>query len=156
MTVAKLMSRDLVMVELDDRLALVKDIFERRNFHHVLAIDEGELVGIVSDRDLFKALSPNLGLANASDKDEATLNKRVHQVMSHRPLVLREDASIDEALNLFNSHPISCIPIVNERKRPIGIVTWHDLLRYFHQKIQAETSAAAAAAAPAPAAAAIA
>ncbi len=129
MEIKQIMTVGVVTVELDDKLSVVKEIFDHRKFHHLLAMEDGELIGIVSDRDLFKALSPNIGTSTESYKDTATLNKRVHQIMSHHPIVLREDATVDEAIDLFNSHDISCIPIVNERNSPIGIVSWRDILK---------------------------
>jgi CBS-domain-containing membrane protein len=68
---------------------------------------------VVSDRDLFKALSPNIGTNIETYKDTATLNKRVHQIMSRKPKILREDATVDAAIDLFNEHAISCIPILS-------------------------------------------
>jgi acetoin utilization protein AcuB len=124
------MSKHVVTVELDDTLALVKELFDHGKFHHLLAMEHGELLGVVSDRDLFKALSPNIGTATESYKDAATLNKKVHQIMSRKPIVLQEDASIDDAIDLFNAHSISCIPIVsNDKKRVVGILSWRDILR---------------------------
>jgi acetoin utilization protein AcuB len=131
MSVKTIMTATVVTVELDDKLALVNEIFKHRKFHHLLAVEDGELMGIVSDRDLFKALSPNVGTINENEKDAATLNKRVHQVMSRHPHVLSEDATILDALELFNTQTISCIPIVNNKNRPVGIISWRDLLRHF-------------------------
>jgi len=83
---------------------------------------------------LFKALSPNIGTSTESYKDAATLNKRVHQIMTRHPIVLHEDATIDDAIDLFNAHGISCIPIVNDNNKPIGIVSWRDVLKALRTK----------------------
>lgn len=129
MQLKQIMSRNVVTVELDDKLALVKEIFDHGNFHHVLALEHGELLGVVSDRDLYKALSPNLGTATESYKDVATLNKKVHQIMSRKPVTLDESATIDDAIDVFTANNISCIPILAGGTRLVGIVTWRDLLR---------------------------
>ncbi|MBI3231427.1 MAG: CBS domain-containing protein [Burkholderiales bacterium] len=133
MSVKNIMSTRPVSVELDDKLALVKDIFEHSKFHHLLVLDDGELIGIISDRDLFKAISPYVGTITETHRDSATLNKRVHQIMSRKPIVLGEDASINEAITLFIEKNISCIPIVDANNRPIGIVSWRDILRHIPQ-----------------------
>ncbi|OEZ51710.1 CBS domain-containing protein [Duganella sp. HH105] len=129
MLVKEIMSKKVVTVELDDTLALVKEIFEHSKFHHLLAMEKGELLGVVSDRDLFKALSPNIGTSVETYKDTATLNKKVHQIMSRRPKVLHEDATIDAAIDMFNEHGISCIPILAKDERLVGILSWRDILR---------------------------
>ena len=129
MLVKEIMSRNVVTVELDDKLALVKEIFDHGKFHHLVAMEDGAVLGIVSDRDLFKALSPNIGTATESYKDTATLNKKVHQIMSRHPKMLHEDATIDDAIDLFNTQGISCIPIVSDGQRLVGILSWRDILR---------------------------
>ena len=125
----QIMTKKIVTVELDDSLAMVKEIFDNLKFHHLLVVESQKLVGVVSDRDLLKALSPNLGTISATLKDEATLNKRVHQIMTSKLITLHPDATIGDAVNLFNTHKISCIPVVDNEFRPLGIVSWRDLLR---------------------------
>jgi len=129
MTLGNLMTRNPVTVSLDDTLGAVRDIFERHHFHHVLVVDGPQLVGVVSDRDLLKALSPNLGLPSETSRDLATLKKRVHQIMTRDLIVLKEDATVREAIELFNSHRISCIPIVDAHRAPVGILSWRDILK---------------------------
>jgi acetoin utilization protein AcuB len=123
------MTNKIVTVELDDSLAMVKEIFDNLKFHHLLVVESDKLVGVVSDRDLLKALSPNLGTISATLNDEATLNKRVHHIMTRKLVTLYPDAAISDAVNLFNTHKISCIPIVDNAFRPLGIVSWRDLLK---------------------------
>src|SRR5580658_716388 len=118
MIVQRIMTAKVVTVELDDDLTTVKDIFDNLHFHHLLVVDEGKLIGVISDRDLLKALSPNLGTSTESFKDRATLNKRVHQIMSHDPISLSPQASVLEAVKTFNTHRISCIPIVDADGKP--------------------------------------
>ena len=135
MKVQDIMSARVVTVELDDRLHTVKDIFDSTRFHHVLAIDEdGTLYGVVSDRDLLKALSPFIGSTVETARDAATLNKLVHQVMTRKPVTLPPEASLAEAMRVFLEHPVSCIPIVDAAFRPVGILSWRDLIRAFAQR----------------------
>ncbi len=130
MTLANIMTARVVSVAMDDKLELVKEIFDSKNFHHLLVVDEhGKLSGIVSDRDLLRALSPYVGSAAETTRDLATLNKRVHQIMSRHPITLRAQSGIAEAANLLLAHRISCVPIVDADFRPIGIVSWRDLLK---------------------------
>ncbi|MEH0166371.1 CBS domain-containing protein [Roseateles microcysteis] len=129
MQIRELMSTTLVTVELDDSLNTVKNIFDKARFHHLLVVEEGRLFGVVSDRDLLRALSPFAGTIVETPRDQATLNKRVHQVMSRKPLTLRPEATITEAVQMFLEHGVSCLPVVDEAFRPVGIVTWRDLLR---------------------------
>jgi acetoin utilization protein AcuB len=133
MIVRDIMTRRVVTVELDDQLETVKNIFDKMQFHHLLVVEDAKLFGVVSDRDLLKALSPNLGTSTESFKDRATLNKRVHQIMSRDPISLKPEASVQDAIRVFNTHRISCIPIVDEENKPVGILSWRDILRALGQ-----------------------
>jgi acetoin utilization protein AcuB len=130
MRMRDVMTARVVTVEMDDRLEVVKEIFDTMHFHHLLVRDEhGKLSGVISDRDLLRALSPYVGSAAETARDIATLNKRVHQIMSRRPITLHPQSTIAEAVSLLLAHRISCIPIVDDEFKPVGIVSWRDLLK---------------------------
>jgi acetoin utilization protein AcuB len=104
----------------------------------LLVVERGKLIGVISDRDLLKAISPKVGTAAESEKDAATLNKRVHQIMTRNPLTLPPDATMMDAVNLFNTHRVSCIPIVNSDRIPVGVLSWRDILRTLGEKLNGE------------------
>ena len=129
MRIEQIMSKSIVTVEMDDSLKTVKEIFDNVRFHHLLVIESGKLVGIISDRDLLKALSPNIGTASETERDSASLYKRAHQIMTRKPITLTPKARIDDAIEIFNKYNISCIPIVGEEQKPVGIISWRDILK---------------------------
>ncbi|SDZ92903.1 CBS domain-containing protein [Alkalimonas amylolytica] len=132
--ITQLMSRNPVSVSPDDTLAVVKEIFDQVKFHHLLVVDNKQLMGVISDRDLFKALSPNLGTAAETTKDLATLKKRVHQVMHRQPISLSVGAEVMDAVRLFNREGVSCIPVVDSFNRPLGILSWRDIMQALEKK----------------------
>ncbi|HME39898.1 MAG TPA: CBS domain-containing protein [Steroidobacteraceae bacterium] len=130
MALSSIMTTRIITVEMDDRLEVVKEIFDRMKFHHLLVVDDRKkLSGIISDRDLLRALSPYVGSLSETTRDLATLNKRVHQIMSRHPITLRPQSEIAEAVSVFLAHRISCIPIVDDEFKPVGIISWRDLLK---------------------------
>ena len=92
-------------------------------------IDGSKLYDVISDRDLLEALSPNIDSISETLKDRASLKKKVHQVMSRKPITLEKNANIYDAISIFNSTKISCIPVVDDDFQPIGIVSWRDILK---------------------------
>ena len=96
--------------------------------------DRKKLTGIVLDRDLLKALSPQLGSAAETARDAATLSKRVHQIMSRKLVTLHPGAEVADAVRLFLEQRISCIPIVNEEFKPVGILSWRDVMKLLLDK----------------------
>ncbi len=129
MILESIMTRPVVTVELDDSLRAIKEILDAAPFHHLLVQEDGILYGVITDRDLYKALSPNLGTPLESPRDTATLNKRAHQIMTRKPWTLPRSADVFEAIHLFNHRGIACVPIVDADNRIEGIVTTRDIFR---------------------------
>jgi acetoin utilization protein AcuB len=129
MKIESIMTKAFVSVSLDDTLSTIKNIFERANFHHLLVVDTSQLSGVISDRDLLKALSPNIGTAAELARDTATLNKKAHQIVNRKLATLTADANVFDAIDIFNNTQMSCIPIVDGSNHPVGILTWRDIMR---------------------------
>jgi acetoin utilization protein AcuB len=128
MSIKHLISPDPVMIQMYDTLATVRDIFELVKFHHIIVVDKDQLVGIVSDRDYFKAVSPTLSTPVETTKDLAALNKRVHQIMSRTIISVNVNASVFDVISLFHTHKMSCLPVVDQFNLPIGIISWKNVI----------------------------
>ncbi|MBY0309388.1 MAG: CBS domain-containing protein, partial [Phycisphaerales bacterium] len=73
MRIDNVMTTDLVTVKPEDTLGEVREIFDTHRFHHLLVIEHGKVVGIISDRDLLKHLSPFVGKISERAQDSYTL-----------------------------------------------------------------------------------
>lgn len=124
-----IMTKDIVTIGLDDRLHKVKDIFDSNNFRHLLVVEDDKLIGIVSDRDLFRNISPNIGKMRYTMADLNTINQPVHMILTRHPITLKPDDNLRQAIHILNTHKISCIPIVNDDNIPVGILSWKDILK---------------------------
>jgi acetoin utilization protein AcuB len=129
MKVDEIMSREPVTVGMDDDLHRVKDLFELYRFHHLLVLLGERLVGVISDRDLLRASSPFIGRASERPQDVATLNRRVHQIMSRSLVVVGPETAVEEAARIMLGKRVSCLPVVAAGGELLGIVTWRDQLR---------------------------
>jgi acetoin utilization protein AcuB len=124
------MTTRLVTVEIDDPLEAVKQIFDSVKFHHLLVVNsDRKLCGVISDRDLLRALSPYIGTASENARDTATLKRRVHQIMTREPVTLPPEGTLADAVKVFLEHRVSCIPVVGPGFRAVGIVSWRDVLK---------------------------
>ncbi len=139
--ISDVMTNTVVTIEIGDTLQTAKDIFDNTHFHHLPVVgdssmSDGKLWGVVSDRDLLKALSPNIGTAAETLKDLSGLNKKVHQVMTRKLITLDATADIYEAVAIFNRHRVSCIPIVDDGSIIQGILSWRDIFTVLENKRQ--------------------
>jgi CBS domain-containing protein len=92
-------------------------------------VDGGKLVGVVSQRDLFRsALVTALGFGR---KVTSSLVKtiRIKEVMTEKVITISPGSSIKDAARLMMDKKIGCLPVV-DGDRLIGMVTETDMLRY--------------------------
>ncbi|MFO7718127.1 MAG: CBS domain-containing protein [Thermodesulfobacteriota bacterium] len=129
MQISEIMTKSVATVKMDDFVRYVKAQFEEREFHHLLVVDQGIIQGVISDRDLFKILSPFCDTPCEQRRDTEILNKRAHQIMSRNPVTVLPETSIKEAFMVLTEQQISCLPVTNESGKVLGIVSWKDLLR---------------------------
>lgn len=138
MGVANIMSKRVVSVHMDDSLQSLRELFAATGFHHLVVVHDNELKGIISDRDLMKAISPFVDTISERMLDRATLDKKAHQIMTREVITLEPHDTIVTAIELFNSNKISCIPIVDDKNRPVGMVSWRDVMQFMQQRVQSK------------------
>ena len=126
-----IMTRRVVTVGMDNTLASLWEIFQNVKFHHLLVVEEGELRGVISDRDLLKSSSPFLNTLAEQKRDLGILQKKAHQIMSRRPITIAGEASWEDAAQVMLREGISCLPVVFTDGSIAGIVTWRDLLKAY-------------------------
>jgi len=129
MAISKIMKSQVVAVDMDHTIRRVNELFASNEFHHLLVLEDNKLVGIISDRDLFKSLSPRIGTPAETLQDTALLNKKAHQIMTRNPIVINQKAAVQDAIEIFNQNKISCIPVVNDEHIPVGILSWRDIMK---------------------------
>lgn len=129
MSVSDFMTPDPVKVGTEHTLASIRELFEQHHFHHVLVTERGKLVGIISDRDVLKALSPFVGKREEALRDTHTMIMRAYELMTRHPITISPEAPIIDAVRLMHDKGLSCLPVVNSSKQPMGILSWRDLVR---------------------------
>jgi arabinose-5-phosphate isomerase len=119
--VADLMHADLPLARRGTRMADVLIGMTEKRFGCVAVVDsEGWLEGIVTDGDLRRHMAKDL------------LDRPVETVMTANPRSVAPDTLAAEALNLMNAHQITALfacETHGKRRKPVGIVHIHDLLR---------------------------
>ena len=134
MTVELVMTQEIFTVRMDDSIGTMREILRTAQFHHLLVVDGRKLVGILSDRDVLRVISPCLGTLSETTRDLAFLDRRVHQIMTRRPITVSRNTSIETAAELLIENGISCLPVTSSDGEIEGIVTWRDLLRAYLQR----------------------
>ncbi len=144
-TVEHVMTQPVDVVTMDCSVRDIRAIFERGKYHHLLVENEaGECVGVISDRDLLKHLSPFVGKLTERSADTATLNARAHQIMTRQLVAVRPRTTLRDAARIMLDHKVSCLPVLDAKRRCIGILTLRDIARLMIQALDRPDSAQAA------------
>ena len=101
MRVASIMTEKVLKVRMDDSIGTMREILENIEFHHLLVVEDRKPVGILSDRDILRVISPFLDTLSEHDRDLSILKKRVHQIMTRKLITVNKDTSIKTATSLF-------------------------------------------------------
>jgi len=126
--VRDIMAMEVITLARNDTLQLAKDIMTLGRIRHFPVVDEGEVIGVVSQRDLFRASLGSV-MKYGERAERAFLDTvAVKEVMSEPPITISPDTSIKEAARLMVEKKIGCLPVV-EGGRLVGLVTETDILR---------------------------
>jgi acetoin utilization protein AcuB len=96
-------------------------------YRHLLVVQQGDLVGIVTDRDLRRpdSSSDPDGWQDLYSLDEELT---VAEVMTKKVETVTPETPLIEVVELFLEHKFGALPVVDDRGRLVGIVSQHDVL----------------------------
>ena len=117
------MSRDVVALAPQATAGEALALCRERRIRHLPVLDDGRLVGIVSDRDL-RSATPALGDPRRA---EALGRIVVSEVMASEVATARPDDPIEEAANVMREKKIGCLPVV-EDESVVGIISSSDVM----------------------------
>jgi CBS domain-containing protein len=131
--ITHIMKQKVVAISADDTLRIVGEIMELGHVRHLPVVRGGELVGIVSQRDLLRAsLSSVMGLPS-EEQSQFLEGVRISEVMSTPPVWVAPETPIQEVAGLMAERKIGCLPVVANGEL-LGIVTETDVLRHFAEQ----------------------
>lgn len=127
--VREIMTKDPATLGRSDTLDLADQIMNLGRIRHMIVVDGADVVGVVSQRDLFhSALAAALGYGR---KAQQTLMKTIaiKEIMKEPVVTITPETSVKEAARQMMDKKIGCLPVM-ERQSLVGIVTETDILRY--------------------------
>jgi len=129
-TIRHLMRTNVVTIPAEDSLWIVKEIMEFGDTRHLPVVRLGELVGVVSQRDLLRASLSNVMGLPANEQKVFLEGVKISEVMSTPPISIDRNETVQGAARTMAQKKIGCLPVLDGGKL-IGIVTETDVLEYF-------------------------
>lgn len=104
-----------------------------KRIHHVPVVDTGEQVlGVLSESDVLLGQKIDRPVAKLSLPISPPEEKvAVGDLMSDEPICVHLDSTLRDAAQIMVAHRFSCLPVVREARKMVGILTSTDLLRAF-------------------------
>jgi CBS domain-containing membrane protein len=126
--VRDVMTSEVTTLQRNDKLTLADDIMRLGRIRHLPVVDEnGQLAGIVTQRDLFRgALAKALGYGERAQR-QLMDTLVVKEVMTSEVITTTPDTPLAEAAHLLVERKIGCLPVV-EAGRLAGIITEGDFV----------------------------
>lgn len=109
-----------------DAVALFRDLEVR---HLPVVNDDGELVGMLSDRDLRGLSFPSLINEEWLGTIQSALDAQVSSLMTSDVLFVDAETDISEVIDRMLEHKIGAVPVVDAEGLLAGIVSYVDVLR---------------------------
>jgi CBS domain-containing protein len=128
--VSKIMTANVLTVNVNDDLHEVVELLKKKKIRHVPVLEGKEIVGIISKTDINRLTFSSL-FDNQEGADEAILTMlSIPQVMTHKPRVVNSEQVIKDVAEIFSQEEYHALPVTDAQGELTGIVTTTDVIRY--------------------------
>jgi acetoin utilization protein AcuB len=130
--VSSWMTESVLAVETYDSIAIARQLMAKHRVNQLPVMDNDNLVGIVTDRDIRDAYPTSLMIDRAEEIDKFADKVTVETVMTHDVFIVRPETSLMTAVSLLRRHRIGSLPVIKD-KNLVGIITRSDILDFVLQ-----------------------
>ena len=134
MQISDCMTLDVRTVSPQDTLRHAAEIMAEIDAGSLPVGENDRLVGMITDRDI---AIRGVGKGRGADA-------LVSDVMTRKPLTVKADASVAEVARQFIDHRVGAVPVVDDRDRVVGVISYVDVLRALVPQPQAARMSAGA------------
>lgn len=126
------MSSPAVTITPDTPLQDALELMHEHQFRRLPVVDDkGELVGIVSERDLLYASPPPSTLLSGLELNDLLAGLATRDIMTRDVLTTTPDTFVEDAARLMVEKKIGGLPVVDEDGQVVGVITETDVFRAF-------------------------
>lgn len=129
------MTDSVVTVTPTQTLREATDLLRSKHIRQLPVVEDGRLIGIITDRDIKRATPSMLSGVDQDEYDRILDGTRVAQFMTREPVTITADTPLKHAVRIFITQKVGALPIIQDA-RLVGIVTQIDALRAFYNMLQ--------------------
>ena len=113
----------------DARVSAIRKLMMERGISRVPIMDGATLVGIVSESDVAAAMRGVKRRSSQNHQDNNVERMLALDIMRTDVITARPDTPLREAAQLMTDHHIGALPVLNDQRHLVGIVTRRDIVR---------------------------
>lgn len=134
----EIMIDKMITIRMDEPFSHVEQKLREHGIRHLPVVDKDyKLIGIITQRDLFRTCPPRKDEEGKLVYDKETLDSYILEyVMTKNPVALTPSHTAADALLLMVDKKFGCIPIVDKYNTLCGIITQIDMLRIAAQIVR--------------------
>ena len=130
MDVREIMTRDVVTARPTDTARTALMLLEDQHIRHLPVVDDGKLVGMVTDRDLRDYRLPLFEELEDPGHADKLMETPLQVVMQGAVIAVDDSESVKTAIDLMLEYGIGAVPVIDRHSEElIGIVSYVDILR---------------------------
>ncbi len=123
------MTHDIVTVGIRETLHEASNRMVERHVSMLPVTDNGNLVGIVTDRDIKHAKPSHLAVMEVKHILYHMTRVEVGAIMTPNPITISPDYTVEETAEILLENKISGAPVVDNEGKLVGVITKSDLFR---------------------------
>lgn len=129
MKAREIMTADPIFIGSSETARNAMEMFYEHDFRHLPVVDEGELVGMLSSRDLQSSIVPVGPETWDFDAISKSLDKKISELMRTDLLYVSPDTEVTEVIELMTQNRIGAVPVVDSASGKLeGIISYVDVL----------------------------
>jgi CBS domain-containing protein len=129
MFVRDVMTAEVLSLDASDSLGLADDLMRLGRIRHMPILSGGRLVGVLSQRDLFRAAISSLLRFRTSTEKEWLAKISIREVMTSPVITVMPTTSVRAAVEMMVEKQIGCLPVIEDDSL-VGLISESDCLRY--------------------------
>jgi CBS domain-containing membrane protein len=129
--VRDLMTSEVITLRADDNVSSFRDVLYDHGFRHVPIVDEeGNLVGLVTERDLLRNVLTDQADVPISVREEVMYSTQIGDIMVQDVQTVEPEDTLPHAAQIMLENKFGCVP-VTDGELLVGILTESDFIRFF-------------------------
>ncbi len=129
MLVKNWMSKKVATVHVNDTMQDAVKLLREHDIRMLPVMEQGELVGIVTDRDMKRASASDATTLDVHELIHLVSTIEIKRIMTKNPITVPFDFTVEETAEVLLKNKISGVPVLNDDKEIVGIITQTDLFK---------------------------